>query len=215
MNAPSTKWFSSIALLLLVLFFFSCSNNKRNSPIFTQQQQEQLFHDSSSYLPFMCLIDTPICTDSACYGQYQGVEFVSPEYIDRLQLNGTDVAHQYSNKISQYVGLKLKQLYQVGLYSKVDFRRIRMNTKGMNSGSNHVVYQIYIPFERVPKNEAMTAFDHCGGWGHRPELEKRMKTLLSSPNNIVKNKRLWISKLNKTKEGLQEYWIQWQHAGFQ
>jgi hypothetical protein len=143
---------------------------------------------------------------------YRGVEFVSERYIDRLDLNGTDVAHQYSNKMCEYVGNKLKQLYRDTLYSKVDFSRIRISTKGMNS--NYVEYKVYIPFKRVPKSQAMTAFDHCGGWGHKPELKKRKFDLLSSPNKIVKNRRLWISRLFKTKEGLQEYWIQWQHSDY-
>ncbi|MDF3026528.1 MAG: hypothetical protein K0S23_835 [Fluviicola sp.] len=195
----------------LLIFALSCesSGNKR---IYTSENQEQLVWDSSSNLPFTCVIDTPFCTDSACSGMYRGVEFVSERYIDRLDLNGTDVAHQYSNKMCEYVGNKLKQLYRDTLYSKVDFSRIRISTKGMNS--NYVEYKVYIPFKRVPKSQAMTAFDHCGGWGHKPELKKRKFDLLSSPNKIVKNRRLWISRLFKTKEGLQEYWIQWQHSDY-
>ena len=202
-----------LAYTCFVLLALSCKS-KGNRQIFADENQEQLVLDSSSNLPFTCIIDTPFCNDSACSGIYRGVEFVSERYIDRLELNGTDVAHQYSNKMCEYVGNKLKQLYLDGLYSKVDFNGIRISTKGMNGDSNYVEYKVYIPFKRVPKSQAMTAFDHCGGWGHKPELKKRKFDLLSSPNKIVKNRRLWISKLFKTKEGLQEFWIQWQHSDY-
>jgi hypothetical protein len=204
-----------------ILFFFSlflwvssCSENKSQGKIFTDENQDQLVIDSSGVIPFICLIDTPICTDSACWGMYRGVEFVPPQYMDRLKLNGTDVAHQYSNKMCEYVGNKLKQLYRDSLYSKVNFSNIQITTKGMNGDSNYVEYKIYIPFKRVPKNRAMTAFDHCGGWGHKPEIKKRKYDLIYSSSKIVKNRTLWISKLFRTKEGLEEFWIQWQHSDF-
>lgn len=200
------------AYLVTVVLLASCGGKSGANRDFTNESQDQLVLDSSSNLPFVCVIDTPTCTDSACYGMYRGVEFVSERYIDRLKLNGTDVAHQYSNKMCEYVGKKLKQLYQDSLYSKVDMTKIRVSTQGMNSGEGYVEYKVYIPFKRVPKSQAMTAFDHCGGWGHKPELEKRKHDLIFSPSRIVKNRRLWISKLYRTKEGLQEYWIQWQHS---
>ncbi len=197
----------------LITLALSCESSG-SKQIFTSENQEQMIMDSSHNLPFTCIIDTPFCADSACSGMYRGVEFVSERYISRLNLNGTDVAHQYSNKMCEYVGNKLKQLYRDNLYSKVDFNRIKISTRGMNGDSNYVEYKIYIPFKRVPKNQAMTAFDHSGGWGHKPELKKRKQDLLFSPNKIVKNRRLWISRLFRTKEGLEEYWIQWQHTDF-
>jgi hypothetical protein len=200
-----------IAYMCLVFLALSCKS-KGNRQIYADENQEQLIMDSSHNLPFTCIIDTPVCTDSACSGMYRGVEFVSERYIQRLKLNGTDVAHQYSNKMCEYVGNKLKQLYRDSLYSKVDFSRIKLSTEGMNGDSNYVEYKIYIPFKRVPKHQAMTAFDHSGGWGHKPEIKKRRSDLLSSPNKIVKYRKLWISRLFRTKEGLQEYWIQWQHS---
>lgn len=204
---------SVIAYSCLLIFAFSCESSS-DKQIFAGENQDQLILDSSHNLPFTCIIDTPFCTDSACSGIYRGVEFVPESYINQLDLNGTDVAHQYSNKMCEYVGNKLKQLYRDSLYSKVDFNKIRISTKGMNGDSNYVEYKVYIPFKRVPKNQAMTAFDHCGGWGHKPELKKRKFDLLSSPSKIVKNRRLWISRLFRTKEGLEEYWIQWQHTDY-
>lgn len=171
--------------------------------------------DDEDSITFKCIIDTPICNETGCYGVYRGVEFVHPKFIEQLHLNGTDVAHQYSNKISEYVGKTLKKLYLEGKYSKVDFKRIRMSTTGMGSGYNYVEYYVEIPFKRVPKEQAMTAFDHCGGWGHVPDLKQRKFDLLKSPNSVVKHKRLFISRLFITKEGLQEYWIQWRHKDYQ
>ncbi|MDR0803123.1 hypothetical protein [Fluviicola sp.] len=198
--------------LMLIILLVSCGGKTGKNRDFADGSQEEPVSDSTLRIPFTCIIGTPVCTDSACYGMYRGVEFISERYIDRLKLNGTDVAHQYSNKMCEYVGNKLKQLYRDSLYSKVDLTKIRMSTEGMKGDGNYVEYKVYIPFRRVPKSQAMTAFDHCGGWGHKPELEKRKHDLIFSPNKIVKNRRLWISKLYKTKEGLQEYWIQWQHS---
>lgn len=166
-------------------------------------------------MDFVCIIDTPTVSDSAVSGMYRGVEFIHPKFIEQYQLNGTDVAHQYSNKICAYVGNHLKKMYLEGKYSKVDFSRIVLSTKGMGSGQNYVEYYVYIPFKRVPKSQAMTAFDHSGGWGHTPEITQRKLDLKNGKARIVKNKRLWVSRKFKTKEGLEEYWIQWQHTKYQ
>ena len=74
------------------------------------------------------------CTDEGCYGSYIG-----PKFID-----GSDVAHQFSNSMSAAVGDKLKELFGNKLYSIVDFDNIKMTTKGMSSG--HVTYTLEIPF---------------------------------------------------------------------
>jgi hypothetical protein len=59
----------------------------------------------------------------------------------------------------------------------------------------------------------MTGFDHSGGWGHTPDLNQRKNDLLKG--KIVNNNKLYISPLCKTPEGLEEYWIQWQHTDLQ
>ena len=92
------------------------------------------------------------CTEHSCVGSYSGAEFI----------NNSDVAHQFSNRMSEVVGDKLKQLYETGNYSKVDFSNIIMTTKGMGSGK--VVYELTIPFKTVKdKCQAFTSFDHVGG----------------------------------------------------
>ena len=141
--------------------------------------------------------DSIECSNNACRGQYEG-----PEFILR-----SDIAHQFSNKMSEVVGNKLKELFSKGMYSKVDFDKIEMTTKGMGSGN--VIYYIKIPFERVnEKCNAYTSFDHVGGWNHRPALVARKRQL---KKGLMPNHELYISTLKKTPEGLQEYWIQWKN----
>jgi hypothetical protein len=141
------------------------------------------------------------CTDEFCSGEYNG-----PEFID-----GADVAHQFSNTMSKAVGDQLKELYQDKTYSKVDFTKIEMTTKGMGSGQ--VLYKLYIPFQRVLEEcEAYTSFDHVGGWNHSPALSAR-KTQLSKA--LLPGERLDISELKTTNEGLHEYWIQWKNKEVQ
>lgn len=137
------------------------------------------------------------CTDDGCFGNYYGKEFI----------DGSDVAHQFSNTMSAKVGDKLKELYSKNKYVKVDFTNIDMSTQGMGSGM--VMYKLKIPFVTVlTKCDAYTSFDHVGGWNHAPSLLRR-KTELSSL--LMPGESLDISKLKKTPEGLQEYWIQWKN----
>ena len=142
-----------------------------------------------------------ICTENGCNGTYTGPEFI----------NGSDVAHQFSNKMSNAVGDKLKELYKSKNYKKVNFEAIQMGTKGMGTGK--VVYTLEMPFVSVTsKCEACTSFDHVGGWNHTPALERRKNEL---KNITLPNHQLDISTLKTTPEGLQEYWIQWKNKELQ
>ncbi|WP_422107875.1 hypothetical protein [Winogradskyella sp.] len=165
------------------LFIISCSNAKKDVAV-NQIQNNNI-----------------TCTDNNCQGTYQGPEFV----------NGSDIAHQFSNTMSAKVGDQLKVLYKTEKYSQVDFTQIEMTTKGMGSGT--VTYYLKIPFRKVSeKCEAYTAFDHVGGWNHPPALSERKKQLQGA---LMKGHQLNISDLKTTKEGLQEYWIQWKHKATQ
>ncbi|GAB5564449.1 MAG: hypothetical protein Wins2KO_15120 [Winogradskyella sp.] len=165
--------------LIFVVYSFTCN----------RQFENQTYSLSSE--------NNIICTDNNCQGTYQGKEFI----------NGDDVAHQFSNRMSSKVGEQLKALYKQGKFSKVDFKNIVMTTEGMGTGN--VTYYLKIPFSRVEnKCDAYTSFDHVGGWNHKPELTKRKAQL---QNALIKGHQLCISKLKTTKEGLQEYWIQWQN----
>lgn len=141
------------------------------------------------------------CTDIGCFGTYKGPEFI----------NRSDVAHQFSNTMSEAVGDQLKQLYREGNYSKIDFDNIVMTTKGMGTGN--VNFHLSMPFIRVAhKCEAYTSFDHVGGWNHAPALKQRKEQLRPL---LFANDQLQVSALKTTTEGLEEYWIQWRHKDVQ
>jgi hypothetical protein len=170
-------------LLLLVLASSTCKTNHVNS-----KPQEESNHQIT-------------CTDGSCFGKYSGQEVI----------NGSDIAHQFSNKMSKAVGDKLKELYQTEKFSKVDFEYIQMSTKGMGTGK--VTYELVIPFARVStKCDAYTSFDHSGGWNHYPAITKRKERLNKV---LLSGDSLDISQLKTTPEGLQEFWIQWRNKDLQ
>lgn len=201
----------SLFTLTFCLIQSGCNQSSADKGGFTFRDPE----DTTSRVleRYRYFIDTPICTDGGVSGVYKGVEFVDWEYAQKLNLTGTDIAHNYSNVMCRYVGDHLKKLYRQGKYSRVDLKNIRMSTPGMADGDHYVEYRIFIPIIAVSKRNAMTGFDHSGGWGHKPDLRKRKKDLLNG--KIVKRKKLHISPLYKTPEGLEEYWIQWQHTELQ
>ena len=205
-----------LSLIVAALLLACTGGNSKSRVNNFQSHSSEIRQGKLSKAPvFNYQIDTPICTDNGCTGKYAGVEFVNEEHQFKLGLTGTDIAHNYSNLMCKYVGKKLKQLYREGKYSKVDFRNITMTTKGMDDGDDYVEYNLSIPFKRVENaSQAMTGFDHSGGWGHPPEIEKRKYQLLHTKRRIVKNQRLYVSALKSTPEGLQEYWIQWKHADY-
>ena len=145
--------------------------------------------------------DGIMCDTEGCFGQYEGPEFIQ----------GSDVAHQFSNTMSAAVGDQLKLLYASKQYVRVDFDKIVMSTKGMGSGQ--VVYYLKIPFESVANAcDAYTAFDHVGGWNHKPALAARKRQLSKA---LMAGDSLAISALKRSPEGLQEHWIQWRHKRVQ
>jgi len=151
--------------------------------------------------------ETPVCNDAGCSGTYKGPEFD----------NNGDVAHQYSNTMANAVGIKLKELYDAGTYVKVNMEAITMSATSVHNGenSNPTVVTITIPFIKVTdKCEAYTSFDHVGGWGHTPALERRkteLKSLLipGETFDISKEKSTNPNSPNFPDGSLNEYWIQW------
>lgn len=137
-----------ILLSTIFLFILSCSQSTENKVPNSKNES------------------TIQCNEKSCTGMYSGPEFI----------NGSDVAHQFSNEMSKTVGDHLKELYIEGNYSIVDFSKIEMTTKGMGSGN--VIYSLTIPFKRVKqKCDAYTSFDHVGGWNHTPDLSSRKNQL--------------------------------------
>lgn len=136
---------------------------------------------------------TITCTGNGCKGTYNGPEFT----------NGADVAHQFSNHMSNKVGKQLKALYDKGIYVQVNLANIKMTTKNMDNRGN-VIYSLDIPFVKVNTAcDAFTAFDHRGGWGHQIKKES-VVTHFKNQDNL---KMIELT----TSEGLQEFWIQWRH----
>lgn len=170
--------------LISGLVYSSCDNSEKRIAYYSPQEEPSIK-----------------CSENGCQGIYEGAEFV----------NGSDIAHQFSNKISEAVGDQLKELYHSRKYRKVNFSKITMTTNGMGSG--HVIYELSIPFMVVPnKCDAYTSFDHVGGWNHRPALSERKIQL---QNVLMDGHTLNISDLKTTPEGLQEYWIQWKNRNTQ
>ncbi len=204
-------------LYFLLLFILICACQEKKE-ITCKEEIKQIALDTlSGKVPgYEFQIDTPICTDTYCQGRYKGVEFISQSIANQIGLTGTDIAHNYSNRMADCVGKKLKEMYRKGNFIKVDLKHIEMTTKGMDDGDPYVEYYLKIPFTKVKSaKEAMTGFDHSGGWGHPPDLNKRKDELLNGSRAIVKNNKLYISPLYKTPEGLEEYWIQWHHVEYQ
>lgn len=197
----------------LLLVILSCQEENRKKTYSVAEVSDNI-PEYDPVFPFPVYMDTPVVNDTACFGTYRGIEFIDEQFVNEYDLNGTDIAHQYSNKICRYVGNYLKKRFRDSCYLRVDLNHIRMETKGMKDDDNYVEYSVYIPFEYCTRNRATTAFDHCGGWGHKPDLKGRVNKLLNSNNKIVWKRHLDISKLYKTPEGLQEYWIQWVHTDF-
>lgn len=169
-----------IAIFLFLNLFLSNCNNSEKRNAYKSSQQPKIK-----------------CSANGCQGAYKGPEFI----------NGSDIAHQFSNKMSKAVGDELKKLYLSKDYRKVDFSNIKMTTEGMGSG--HVIYNLDIPFMAVnDKCDAYTSFDHVGGWDHIPALAERKMQL---DHVLLDGQELDISNLKITPEGLQEYWIQWKH----
>ena len=170
----------TVVFTILIACLLSASQSIENSILKDQKQRSKIS-----------------CNDEGCSGRYKGPEFI----------NGDDVAHQFSNKMSSAVGDALKEAYREGTYLKVDFTNIKMTTKGMGSGK--VTYYLSIPFAEVnEKCEAFTSFDHVGGWNHTPALSRRKQELSKA---LMPGHELNISQLKTTPEGLEEYWIQWKN----
>jgi hypothetical protein len=200
--------------LVLIFSLYSCNDDKQTtSSVVSEEISVQDATDKMPRLNFH--IDTPICDENGCIGSYSGPEFINEKYVEPLHLTGTDIAHNFSNLMARCVGEQLKSFYKKGVYVQVDFSKIVMITKGMRSGNDSVYYYLKIPFKKVKnRSEAMTGFDHSGGWGHAPALVERKSKLLNAMPAIVKNKKLYVSPLKKTPEGLEEYWIQWKHTAY-
>jgi hypothetical protein len=131
------KLFGYLLVLQLLLFIVSCGDSqKSNSNGFSFENPE----DTSTRIleRYKYYIDTPVCTDEGCSGVYKGVEFVDVEYMQKLKLTGTDIAHNYSNVMARYVGDKLKELYNK-IISEVEVGSVLIENKNAGLGLHGVL----------------------------------------------------------------------------
>lgn len=115
-------------------------------------------------------------------------------YIGLENTKTNDMYYEFAEQICFSVDLKLKELYDVGIYSKVDLEQIWMSSEGY--GTTTVKYQIVIPLIQVSKDDAMLSFTHS----QSSSLKRKEKEL---------RKEIIYMSLKETPEGLSEYWIQW------
>lgn len=159
----------------------------------------------------------PTCTDVGCKGTYNGPQFIKIGVNKDGTPKWNDIAHDYSNTMSNYVGIKLKELYNRGIYVKVDLKQIKMTATPVSNiaSSNRTTVTIDIPFIKVKnKCDAYTSFDHVGGWGHTYKIDlPSRETQLSSL--LLPGETLDVSDLKMTDKNvstsLNEYWIQWKN----
>jgi hypothetical protein len=140
-------------------------------------------------------------------GSYNGPEFVSEAEAKRLGIKGTDVAHQFSNRMSEAVAETLREHAAAGRPIRADLQKIRLETKDMNRVGD-VMYTITVPFVEVPRAQAATHFDHRGGWGHEGEDVDAWRKRLRERYGVEPE----CSPTMRTPEGLVETWCQWGDA---
>ena len=149
-------------------------------------------------------IQTTTVSTKGFYGKYVGVEF---------NKNG-DVAHQFSNKTAKIIGKFLKESYSRGVYLKVDFKKTKITTIGLDLKGN-VEFVINMPFIKVDKCDAFTGIVHCGTW-----VNQKNKTLNTRVNiQLKKLKRISVENTDQgyfsTDQGYKEYWVQFKHYKYQ
>ena len=141
-------------------------------------------------------------TEAGVQGRYEGPEFVLAAEAERLGLRGTDLAHQFSNRVTDVVSSELRRRTSAGAPARVDLDGIRMTTDGMN-GFGDVVYTLTVPIVAADAETATTAFEHRGGWGHEPEDPEGWQA------RVFKHPGAACSPVLRTSEGLTELWCQW------
>ena len=143
-------------------------------------------------------------TNKGFSGKYVGAEFDSKG----------DVAHQFSNKVTDIIGKQLKESYEKGEYLQVDFKNTKITTTGLDL-KGKVEFVIEMPFLKVDKCEAFTGIEHCGTWvnQNKEKLDARLNEKLQ---NL---KTLSVGEADKayfhTEQGYKEYWIQFKHKNHQ
>ena len=198
----------SIFSAVFLIYSLSCSSSDSNSTKVSSKKEAPFTKTLSDTPKFNAEVKTEI-TDNYLFFSYKGPEFA----IVNGQMN--DTAHRLSNYAARITGEQLKKLFAEKIYSKVDLTKIVMITKGMDN-KDSVHYTLKIPLIRVKSAcAAYTSFDHSGGWNHPPDIKQRIKDLNKPGKSSIYCNSLKISKLYKTKENLQEFWLQWKNNTLQ
>ena len=182
----------------LILMITSC--NVKNNKVVVEGKKVE----STEMISVKDTIQTTTISTKGFYGKYVGVEF---------NKNG-DVAHQFSNKTAKVIGKFLKECYSRGVYLKIDFKRTRITTSGLNL-KGYVEFVIDMPFIRVDKCDAFTGIIHCGTWVNQKDkiLNVRIKDQLKKLNRIKVGST--DQGYFKTDQGYKEYWVQFKHHKYQ
>ena len=188
----SIKKIYHFSIFIVLMTFISCDS---------KNVKEDTTTDSKSIKKPVLTISL---TNKGFSGKYVGAEFDSKG----------DVAHQFSNKVTDIIGKQLKESYEKGEYLKVDFKNTKITTSGLDKRGN-VAFVIEMPFVKVAKCEAYTGIEHCGTW-----VNQNNEKLDARLNEKLQNlKTLSLGEADKayfhTEQGYKEYWIQFKHKNHQ
>jgi len=190
-------------LINLIILLWSCTSEGRKKKI-TWEKPNETSQQHEQEIP-KPKYDSIQINDSGLVGYFKG-----PEFND-----DGDVGHQFSNTVARIVGNYLKEAYKKQHYLKVDFKNLKVTTKGLNQ-KDSVTYTMKMPFVTVKKCQAFTGIEHCGSWDNQPlpELNERLtklKTNLRTRYSLGRMEQTFL----KTPEGFVEYWVQFKHKDYQ
>jgi hypothetical protein len=189
-------FFSTVLILGL---FWQCTPPKSSKK--TKNEAKNTLQTDRKSTP---IYDSIALSDQGFKGYYQGPEFNEQG----------DIAHQFSNKAAKQIGDYLKVAYGKKTYLKIDFKRIKIVTRGLDQ-EDSVYYLIEIPFQSAGQCTAHTGIEHCGSWNYQPKLflNQRLKKQKQSLTKIS------VGKMDchffTSSEGFQEYWIAFHHKDYQ
>lgn len=185
--------------LLVISLFWQCTPSKTHSR--SKNNEEKTVQSDARPTPNY---DSIVLSDRGFKGYYQGPEFNEQG----------DIAHQFSNKVANQIGNYLKEAYRKKTYLKIDFKHIKIVTRGLDQ-EDSVYYLIEIPFQPAGHCSAHTGIEHCGSWNYQPKLflNQRLKKQKQSLTKIS------VGKMDchffTSSEGFQEYWIAFRHKDYQ
>jgi hypothetical protein len=186
--------------LIIIALFWQCSPRSKSAKNLKNNERSAIDPDTNS----TPIYDSIVLNNQGFLGYYQGPEFNEQG----------DIAHQFSNKAANEIGNYLKEAYRKNTYLKIDFKRTKIMTRGLDQ-EDSVYYLIEIPFQSSDKCSAHTGIEHCGSWNYQPKLllNQRLKKQKQSLTKISVGKM--DTHFFTSGEGFQEYWIAFHHKDYQ